>query len=70
MARAMDLTVVVEGVEEWDSAVALRDLRCELAQGYLFSRPVELPVALELAARGTMDVTPMNPVGALRAARP
>ncbi len=70
MARAMDLTVVVEGVEDWGSAVALRDLRCELAQGYLFSRPLELSAALDLASRGTMDVTPMNLVGALRIARP
>jgi diguanylate cyclase (GGDEF)-like protein len=70
MARAMDLTVVVEGVEEWASAVALRDLRCELAQGYLFSRPVELPAALELAAHGVIDVAPMNPVGVMRVARP
>jgi EAL domain-containing protein (putative c-di-GMP-specific phosphodiesterase class I) len=70
MARAMDLTVVVEGVEEWASAVALRDLRCELAQGYLFSRPVELSAALELAAQGVIDVAPMNPVGVVRIARP
>jgi diguanylate cyclase (GGDEF)-like protein len=60
MARAMDLTVVTEGVEDWDSAVALRDLRCELAQGYVFSRPVELPAALELAARGSLDVSHMR----------
>ena len=39
MARAMQLTVVVEGVETWADAVAVRDLGCGLAQGYLFCRP-------------------------------
>jgi len=61
MARAMDLTVVTEGVEDWDNAAALRDLRCELAQGYVFSRPVELERALELAAIGSIDVSLMPP---------
>jgi len=59
MARAMNLTVVTEGVEDWDNAAALRDLRCELAQGYVFSRPVELERALELAAQGSIDIAQM-----------
>ena len=59
MARAMNLTVVTEGVEDWENAAALRDLRCELAQGYVFSRPVELDRALELAAAGSIDVSLM-----------
>ncbi|HSN06389.1 MAG TPA: EAL domain-containing protein [Candidatus Angelobacter sp.] len=59
MARAMDLTVVIEGVEDWASAAVLRDLRCGLAQGFLFSRPVDLATALTLAATGTVDVAPM-----------
>jgi diguanylate cyclase (GGDEF)-like protein len=62
MARAMDLTVVTEGVEDWESAVALRDLRCDLAQGYLFSRPVEVSEALVLASRGHMDMSAMSSV--------
>jgi diguanylate cyclase (GGDEF)-like protein len=63
MARAMNLTVVTEGVEDWENAAALRDLRCELAQGYVFSRPVELEQALELAARGYVDVSQMPRAG-------
>jgi diguanylate cyclase (GGDEF)-like protein len=59
MARAMHLTVITEGVEEWDSAIAVRDLDCDLAQGYLFSRPVDLAAACELAAVGVVDMTPM-----------
>ena len=61
MARAMRLTVITEGVEEWDSAIALRDLHCDLAQGYVFSRPVPLDEALELAERGSMDMSAMTP---------
>jgi len=61
MARAMRLTVVTEGVEEWDSAIALRDLHCDLAQGYVFSRPVPLHEALVLAEQGSMDMTSMTP---------
>jgi diguanylate cyclase (GGDEF)-like protein len=60
MARAMDLTVVTEGVEDWSSARSLRDLHCELAQGYLFSRPVDLHVACELVVAGRFDVSPMS----------
>ena len=63
MARALDLTVISEGVEDWESAVALRDLRCELGQGHVFSRAVELPAALRLAAAGSVDVAAMSRVG-------
>jgi predicted signal transduction protein with EAL and GGDEF domain len=45
MARAMDLQVVVEGIEDVHTAVLLRDLGCQRAQGYLFSPPVDLAAA-------------------------
>jgi len=60
MARAMDLTVITEGVEDWESAIALRDLRCEFAQGYVFSRPVDLAAACRLAEAGAIDVSAMT----------
>ncbi|MDA8435765.1 MAG: EAL domain-containing protein [Actinomycetales bacterium] len=63
MARALDLTVVSEGVEDWESAVVLRDLRCELAQGHVFGRAVDLPAALRLAAGGPLDLSAMGAVG-------
>ncbi len=40
MARAFDLDVVAEGVETEEQATALEELHCQVAQGYLFGRPV------------------------------
>jgi predicted signal transduction protein with EAL and GGDEF domain len=59
IAQAMNLTVVVEGVEDWQSGASVRDLECHLAQGYVFSRPVDLDHALELATDGGIDVSAM-----------
>jgi len=47
LARALGLTLIAEGVETNEQLTQLRALSVELAQGYLFSRP--LP-ALELEA--------------------
>lgn len=40
MSRALGLSVVAEGVEREAQLAFLRERRCDLAQGYLFSRPV------------------------------
>jgi PAS domain S-box-containing protein len=40
LARGLRLGVVAEGVETQAQADWLKDIGCELAQGYLFSRPV------------------------------
>ncbi|MCW2608918.1 MAG: hypothetical protein QOC93_1170 [Actinomycetota bacterium] len=40
MGHALELQVVAEGVEDADTAGALRDLDCDLGQGYLFGRPM------------------------------
>ncbi|MBI1906530.1 MAG: EAL domain-containing protein [Rhodocyclales bacterium] len=42
MAHALNLKVVAEGVETHEQARILRDLGCDMAQGYLYSRPVPL----------------------------
>ncbi len=39
LARVLGREVVVEGVEDLEDAIRLRDLGCHAAQGYLFSRP-------------------------------
>jgi len=40
MARGMGLVTVAEGVETLEAWNALRDMGCELAQGYLIARPM------------------------------
>jgi diguanylate cyclase (GGDEF)-like protein/PAS domain S-box-containing protein len=41
LGQSLGLTIVAEGVEEDEQADVLRRLGCPLAQGYLFSRPVD-----------------------------
>ena len=40
LAHALGLVTVAEGVETEDQAAALRELKCDLGQGYLFARPL------------------------------
>jgi EAL domain-containing protein (putative c-di-GMP-specific phosphodiesterase class I) len=40
MARRLKLTVVAEGVETAEQLSFLKDNVCDLAQGFLFSRPL------------------------------
>jgi EAL domain-containing protein (putative c-di-GMP-specific phosphodiesterase class I) len=40
MARALGLGVVAEGVEDLETYELLRELGCDVAQGYLVGRPV------------------------------
>lgn len=39
LGRAFDMKVVAEGIEEEDQSIKLRQLGCDYAQGFLFSRP-------------------------------
>jgi diguanylate cyclase (GGDEF)-like protein/PAS domain S-box-containing protein len=40
MGKAMGLTVVAEGIETQEQLQYLQDLDCDIAQGYLFSKPL------------------------------
>jgi EAL domain-containing protein (putative c-di-GMP-specific phosphodiesterase class I) len=40
LAHGLDLKVVAEGVETTVQANMLKEMGCELAQGYLYSKPV------------------------------
>jgi diguanylate cyclase len=44
LAETMRLQAIAEGVETLEQAEALRLLRCPLAQGYLFAKPVPAEV--------------------------
>ncbi|HLH66115.1 MAG TPA: EAL domain-containing protein [Solirubrobacteraceae bacterium] len=52
MSRALSLSVVGEGVETAEQAAELARLGCDLAQGYLFSKPVG-PREIERMLAGT-----------------
>jgi diguanylate cyclase (GGDEF)-like protein len=65
MAHALSLDTVAEGVETPDQLAVLKDLGCDYAQGYLFSRP-QPPEALEAVLAETARRRPK----ASRKARP
>lgn len=51
MSRAFYCRTVAEGIETEEQAETLRELGCELGQGYLYSRPVEPEKITELIFR-------------------
>lgn len=51
LAHNLRLTVVAEGVETEEQLRFLRLLRCDEWQGYLFSKPVNIPAFEELVSR-------------------
>lgn len=48
MAHGLGLEVVAEGVETENQLSQLRDMQCEYAQGYLFSRPINVDAFTDL----------------------
>ena len=66
LAHTMGMTTVAEGIETPDQAELIRDLGCEFAQGFLFSRPLR-PESFEtycadLAAIQQRSTTEPDPV--------
>ena len=58
LAHSLDLGVVAEGIEDRESARALRDMKCDLAQGFYFARPEPAEEAgRHLAKGGWLDVS-------------
>jgi EAL domain-containing protein (putative c-di-GMP-specific phosphodiesterase class I) len=41
LGDTLGLSVVAEGVENKSQATVLQEMGCDLAQGYLYSRPVD-----------------------------
>ena len=50
LAHNLDLKVVAEGVETVEQLELLKEVGCELAQGYLFSKPVDPEIISQLLA--------------------
>lgn len=52
LAHALELGVVAEGIEDRETARAVRDMRCDLGQGFYFARPEPAEEAARHLARG------------------
>jgi EAL domain-containing protein (putative c-di-GMP-specific phosphodiesterase class I) len=48
IAHKMKFQTIAEGIETTKQLEQLRDLRCELGQGYLFSQPLEANAAEQI----------------------
>ena len=55
LAKTLNLKVVGEGIEEADQATTLRDLGCELGQGYLFAKPLSPDKVVDLFQAGQSE---------------
>ena len=52
LAHSLELGVVAEGVEDRESARALREMKCDLAQGFYFARPEPAEIAARHIEKG------------------
>ena len=50
LSKELNLRVVAEGVETWKQFELLQELGCDMAQGYLLARPMELSKVLSWLA--------------------
>lgn len=54
MANQLDIKIVVEGVETEENLALMKELGCDIAQGYYFSRPLEQNQFLTIYKRGKL----------------
>lgn len=64
LARALDLLVVAEGVEQADQVALLRELGCPAAQGFYFARPMDAAALRAWLAAGGRAEPAAQPGGA------
>ena len=48
LAHVLGVITVAEGVENAETAAALRDYGCDVAQGFYYSPPITAPAVLDL----------------------
>jgi diguanylate cyclase (GGDEF)-like protein len=56
LGRALGMTIIAEGIEEPGQLAHLRELGCQLGQGYLFSPPLDPEAAFRFLAGGPATV--------------
>jgi len=54
MAHGLGVTVVAEGTEAQEQADLLTELSCDEAQGYLYSRPIDLEELVKVSTLNPM----------------
>jgi EAL domain-containing protein (putative c-di-GMP-specific phosphodiesterase class I) len=64
LAHALGLVAVAEGIESDGQLASMRDLDCDLAQGFLFAKPVPAAEMKALFAAGGMLARPRTGVAA------
>lgn len=57
MGKAMGMTVVAEGIETVEQLEYLRNLKCDVAQGFLFSKPLPVKEATEYLAQTKINLS-------------
>jgi hypothetical protein len=59
LGHALRLQVVAEGIENVEQLSQLRELKCDLGQGYYFAKPLPSEEAGGLLFRGTLEGSPV-----------
>jgi EAL domain-containing protein (putative c-di-GMP-specific phosphodiesterase class I) len=59
LAKSLGMTVVAEGIEEEAQAFALEKLGCELGQGFVFARPLDVKTAVSAIQSGKVMPVPL-----------
>jgi EAL domain-containing protein (putative c-di-GMP-specific phosphodiesterase class I) len=59
LAQVLRVTTVAEGIEHEDQAVRLRELGCDMAQGFYFGRPAADPIRGRTAHSSSGAKTPI-----------
>jgi diguanylate cyclase (GGDEF)-like protein len=62
MARHLHIEVVAEGIEGWQQLEKLRQLGCQLAQGYLIAKPVPEEQCRRYLSGAPLDLTERDPL--------
>ena len=62
MARHLNIQVVAEGIEGWQQLEKLRQLGCNLAQGYLFAKPAPEEQCRRFLTGVPLDLTEHDPL--------
>ena len=68
LARALQLHVIAEGVEDEPTLAKLRELGCDAAQGFLFTKPVgaaEISRMIEMSPEWNAEPEPAGEIAAV-----